>query len=131
MAAALLGDAVARVHEHDGEVGRGGAGDHVTCVLHVPGRVGDDELPAWRGEVAVSNVDGDPLFAFGAQTVGEVGEVDGAAPGDVGGAFERLELVFHEVLRVVEQAADEGGLAVVHRAAGVEPQNLNWMAGVS
>ena len=91
----------------------------------MPGSVGDNELAAWRREVAVSDVDGDALLALVAQTIGEVGEVDRAAAGDVGGAFERLELVFHEVFRVVEQAADERGLAVVHRAAGVEPQNFD------
>src|SRR5205823_11125843 len=107
--AALLDDAIARVHEHDGEVGRGGAGDHVARVLHVTGRVGDDELAARRGEVAIGDVDGDALLTLGAQAVGEVGQVDGAAAGDVGGAFERLELIFHQVFRVVKEPADERG----------------------
>ena len=50
VAARLLDDALPRVHEHDGEVRGRSAGDHVARVLHVAGRVGDDELAfaAWR-----------------------------------------------------------------------------------
>ena len=84
-------------------------------------------LPARRGEIAVGDVNRDALLAFGAQAVGEVGEIDLAAAGDVGGAFERLELVFHQRLRIVEQPADERGLAVVHRAAGVEAEDFDGM----
>src|SRR5205807_9135366 len=90
-----------------------------------------DELAARCGEVAVGNVDGDALLTLGAETVGEIGEVDRASAGDVGGAFERLELVLHQVLRVVEQPADQRGLAVVHRAASVESQDFDGMVRVS
>jgi hypothetical protein len=62
-----------------------GAGDHVARVLHVAGRVGDDELALGRGEIAIGHVNRDALFALGAQAVGEVGQVDLAAAGDVGG----------------------------------------------
>ena len=125
VAAALLDDALARVHQHDGEVGGGGAGDHVARVLDVARRVGDDEPAARRGEVAVGDVNGDALLALGAQAVGEIGEVDLPAAGDVGGALQRFDLVFHQRPRVVEQPADESGLAVVHRAAGVEAENVD------
>ena len=128
--AALFDDAIARVHKHDGEVRGRSARDHVAGVLHVAGRVGDDELAARRGEVAIGDVDGNALLALGAQAVGEVGQVDSAGAGDVGGAFERLELVLHEVFRVVKKAADEGGFAIVHGAAGVEPQDFDRVMGV-
>jgi hypothetical protein len=98
VAAALLDDSGARIDEDDREVGRGGPGHHVAGVLDVPRGVGHDEAAAGRGEVAVGDVDGDALLAFGAQPVGEVGEVDLAAAGDGGGAFERLELVLHDRL---------------------------------
>ena len=102
-----------------------GAGDHVARVLHVAGRVGDDELAARRGEVAIGDVDRDALLAFGAQAVGEIGQIDLAAAGDVGGAFERLELILHQRFGIVEQPADERGLAVVHGAAGVEAEDVD------
>jgi hypothetical protein len=100
-----------------------GAGDHVARVLHVARRVGDDELALGRGEIAVGDVNRDALLAFGAQAVGEVGEIDLAAAGDVGGAFQRLDLVFHQRLGIVKQPADERGLAVVNAAAGVEAED--------
>ena len=129
VAAALLDDPGARVHQHDGEVRGGGAGDHVARVLDVPGGVGDDEFAARCGEVAVGDVDGDALLALGAQAIGEVGEIDLPAAGDVGGALERLELVLHQRLGVVEQAPDEGGLAVVHTAAGVKAEDVDGGSG--
>ena len=66
-----------------------------------------------RREIAIGDVDRDALLALGAQAVGEIGEIDLAAAGDVGGAFERLDLVLHQRLGIVEQPADERGLAVV------------------
>ena len=125
VAAGLFDDAFAGVDEDDGEVGGGGAGDHVAGVLDVAGGVGDDEFAAGGGEVAVGDVDGDALFAFGAEAVGEEGEVDvvGAALG--GGALEGFELVFEDVFGVVEEAADEGALAVVHAAGGGEAEEVH------
>src|SRR5439155_14941800 len=107
MASGLFDDAGAGIDEHDGQVGGGSAGDHVGRVLHVARGVGDDELAFGGGEITVGNVDGDALFAFGAEAVGEVGQVDLAAAGDIGAAFERLDLVFHQRLRIVQQTADE------------------------
>ena len=91
------------------------------------GRVGDDEFAARRGEIAVGDVDGDALLAFGAQAVGEIGEVDLAAAGDVRATLQRLKLVFHQRLGIVEEPADERGLAVVNAAAGVEAENIDGM----
>ena len=66
VAVCLFEDAVACVDEDDGEVGGAGSGDHVAGVLDVAGCVGDDEFAVGCGEVAVGDVDGDALFAFGA-----------------------------------------------------------------
>ena len=75
VAARLLEHALARVDQDEREVGGRRAGDHVARVLHVAGRVGDDELAPRRGEVAVGDVDRDALLALGAQAVGEQREV--------------------------------------------------------
>ena len=91
------------------------------------GRVGDDEAALCGGEVAVGDVDRDALLTLGAQTIGEVGEIDLAAAGDVGGALQRLELVLHQAFGIKKQPADEGRFAVVNRAAGVEPQDFDRM----
>ena len=65
VAACLRNDARAGVDQNDGQIGRRAAGDHVARVLFVSRGVGDDELAAIGGEVAVGDVDGDSLFAFG------------------------------------------------------------------
>ena len=89
-----------------------------------PGRVGDDELAALGGEVAVGDVDRDALLALGLQPVEQQREVEVAALGaDLGRVgLERGEVVFEHEVRLVEQAADEGALAVVDRPARDEPQ---------
>ena len=91
------------------------------------GGVGDDELSSRRGEIPVGHIDRDPLLALGAEPVCQVGEVDLASSGEVRRAFERLDLVVHQGLGIVKQPADERGLAVVHRPAGVEPEEIDRM----
>ena len=119
VAARLLDHAVARVDEHDGQVGGRGAGDHVARVLHVAGRVGQDERAPRGGEVAVGDVDGDALLALGAQAVGQAREVELAvAPAQV------VELVGEDRLGVVQQAPDERRLAVVDAAGRREAQQV-------
>ncbi len=93
VAAGLFDDAVAGVDQDDGEFGGGGAGDHVAGVLHVAGGVGEDEAAAGGGEVAVGDVDGDALLAFGAEAVGQQGEVGGVLAAVAGGVFDGFQLV--------------------------------------
>ena len=71
MPASLLEHAVAGVDEHDGDVGCRCTGDHVARVLRVARCVGDDEAAVRCGEVAMSDVDGDALLAFGPETIGQ------------------------------------------------------------
>src|SRR6185369_6272661 len=77
-------------------------------------RVADDELAAGRGEIAVSHVDGDALFAFGRQAVGEQRQVGFAR------ALHASQLVLQHRLAVHQQPADQGALAVVDRATSDE-----------
>ena len=108
MPARLLEHAVAGVDQHHRDVRGRRAGDHVARVADVPGGVGDDERPPRGGEEAVGDVDRDALLALGAQPVGQPREVH----------LRVLELVGHQRLGVVEQAADQRRLAVVHRSGG-------------
>ena len=122
VAPGLLQDALAGVHQqHDG-VGGGRAGDGVAGVLHVPGAVGQDEGPVGRGEVAVGHVDGDALLALGAQAVGQQGQVGVGEAAVARDPLDGVELVGEHRLGVVQQPADQGGLAVVHRAGGGEAE---------
>ena len=122
MATALLDDSLARIDQDDREVGRRGTGHHVPGVLNVARGVGDDELPVRGRKVAVGHVDGDPLLPLRSEPVGKVGEIDLSSAGDVGGALKRLDLILHEGLGVVEEAADQGRLAVIDGPAGIEAE---------
>jgi len=107
-------DAIARVDQNNGQVRGGGAGGHIARVLLVTRRVRDDEFPSWSAEVAIGNVDGDALFTLGAQTVGQQGEVHRSAGAIDAALFHRRELIFVNAFCVVQQPADQGGLAVIH-----------------
>ena len=124
VATGLLEHALASVDQHDHRVGRRGAGDHVARVLHVAGAVGEDEAAVAGREVPVGHVDRDALLALGAQTVGQQCEVECAVrEATLGrGAGDLLELVGEDRLRVVQQAPDEGRLAVVDGARGREAE---------
>ena len=99
-----------------GDVGGRGARDHVARVLDVPRRVGELEAAPRRDEGAVGDVDRDPLLALGAEAVGEQREVDVAVAAALARLLDVLELVGEDLLRVVEQPADQRRLAVVDRA---------------
>ena len=115
---------LAGVDEDHGDVGGRRAGDHVARVLLVAGGVGDDELAVLGGEEPVGDVDGDALLALGRQAVEQQREVEVAAlRADLGRVgLERGEVVLEHEMGLVEQAPDEGALAVVDAAARDEPQ---------
>ena len=82
------------------------------------GRVGDDEAALRSGEVAMRNIDSDALLALGTQAIGEQREVGLAIAIAAAGLHHGSKLVFEDRLRVVQQATNEGALAVVNRASG-------------
>ena len=92
-----------------------------------PGRVGELEAAARRDERAVGDVDRDPLLALGAQAVGEQREVDVRRRRGAPSLLDVLHLVDEDLLRVVEQPADQRRLAVVDRAARDEAEELGLL----
>ena len=124
VAPALLDEAVPRIDEDDREVRGRGPGHHVARVLDVAGRVRDDELAARGREVAIRDVDRDPLLALGAQAIGQQREVDALVAAPPRHVLDVLELVLERGLGVVEQPADQGRLAIIDGAGGGEPQQL-------
>ncbi len=117
MPARLLDHPLAGVDQDQREVGGRGAGDHVAGVALVAGRVGDDELAVGGLEVAVRDVDRDPLLALGPQPVGQQRQVEPAlAVAALGRGAQGLELVGEDLLGVVQQPSDQRALAVVDRA---------------
>ena len=94
--------------------------------------VGDNELALVGGEEPVGDIDGDALLALGGEAVHQQREVDLAAlRADLPGVrLQGRQLVLEDHLGVVEQAADQRRLAVVHRAAGEKPQQRLVLMGV-
>ena len=124
VALGLRDDALARVDKHDREVRGGSARDHVARVLLVAGGVGDDEAALRGREVAVCDVDRDPLLSLGAQAVGEQRQVQEVVAHPLAGLLDVLELVGEHLLGVVQQPADERALAVVDGAGGGEAKQV-------
>lgn len=121
MAARLRQDALRRVDEDDGEVGKRGAAGHVARVLLVARRVGTDEAAVVRREVAVGDIDRDALLALREQPVQQQRVVDGAAAAaDLGVEQQGLFLVRIDEFGIVQEMTNQGGLAVVDAAASDE-----------
>lgn len=125
----LLDHPFSGVDENDGQIGGRGAGDHVAGVLQVAGGVRDDELTLGRGEITVSDIDGDPLLALGLETIGEEGEVDVFIALLAGRFLDGFELIFEDRLGVIEKATDESGLAVIDGAGGGESEEVHFFLG--
>ena len=117
---------LARIDQEHGEVSGRCAGDHVARILFVSRRVGDDKLALGTRKEAVGDVDRDALLALGRQPVDQQREVDPFALRTMAlaVAFERGQLIVEDLLRFVEQPADQGRLAVIDAAAGDEAQEL-------
>src|SRR3546814_12627163 len=77
-------------------------------------------------EKAISDVDGDPLLAFGGEAVDEQREVDflPLRSDALAVGFERGELILEDHFAVVKQPPDQRRLAVVDRSAGDEAQQI-------
>jgi len=94
----------------------------------VAGRVGDDELAARRGEIAIGDGERDALLALGFQPVGQQRQIDGSADRAlVPGARKLIELVGEDALAGEQQAADQRALAGIDGAGGNEAQQSAFL----
>jgi hypothetical protein len=112
MAARLLLHALGRVDDDQRGVGTSRPRHHVLDELLVARRIDDDVLALCGAKPDLGRVDRDVLVALGLQRVHQVGEFEGhAAP--LRDRDELLVFAFRERSGIVEEPADEGGLAVV------------------
>ena len=114
------------VNHQQRRLGLRGAGDHVLDELLVPRRVNDHVAPLLRMEPDLRGINADILVALGLERVHQVRpfEGDAAALGDL---LELLQLAFGQRAGVVQEAAHQGGLAVVHVA---EDDDLELLGGL-
>ena len=124
MAVSLCEQAFRRVHENNRQVRRRRSGGHVARVLFVARRVGDDELATRRAEVAIRHVNGNSLLAFRAQAVGQQRKVERATRAINLALLNRGHVILVNRLRVMQQAPDERGLAVVHATRSGKAQQV-------
>jgi len=124
VAPGLHQQSLARINQQHGEVGHRGASDHVSCILFVAGRIGENEAPRRGFEIAIGDIDSDALFAFGGKPIDQQRVVDPAGDGAIAGAVagECHLNVIGNAAAFIEQPADQGGFSVIDRPAGQHAQ---------
>ena len=113
MAPRLVLDAFVRVHHQDHGVGASRAAHHVLQELLVPRRVDQQVFARRAAEADLRGVDGDALVALGLHRVDHERPLEGHAA-LLGHRLHRLDLALGQRAGLVQQAAHQGRLAVVH-----------------
>src|SRR5260370_4139734 len=96
------------VNQNNRQIRRGRARRHISRVLFVSWSIGNDEFAPRRREIAVSHVDGDALFAFGTQAIGEQRKIDWSSRAVDAALLHRSKLIFVHGLGIVQETPDEG-----------------------
>src|SRR5260370_35311746 len=94
-------------------------------VLFVSWSIGNDEFAPRRREIAVSHVDGDALFAFGTQAIGEQRKIDWSSRAVDTALLHRSKLIFAHGLGIVQETPDEGCIASAATSGGSEARHLS------
>ena len=111
----LVAHAFQRVDDQHRAVGLRGAGDHVAQEFGVAGRVDQHDVARAGAEADLRGVDGDALVALGLQRVEQERPFERHAAPRADG-LEHLELALGQAAGLVQQAADQGRLAVIDMA---------------
>ncbi len=116
VAAGLLDNTLARVHQDQRDVGSRCPGHHIPRVLYVPGCVGDDKLPSRCRKIPVGDIYGNALLALGLQPIRQKGQVDLFLTLAITHRLHVAELVFKNRFAVIQKATDECALTIIHRS---------------
>ena len=76
MTACLFQHTLTCIDQNDDRIGMAGAGDHISRVLNMTGRIGDNELPDRCGKISIGDIDRDALFPLSTKPVGQERQVD-------------------------------------------------------
>ena len=128
VAARLLADAFRRIDDKQRSVGAGRATDHVRDEFLVARGIDDQIVALPALEADLGYIDRYSLVALRLQGVKQIGPLDALAalPGNL---FERLYFLGRDRIGVVQQAADQGGFAMVDVADDDDPQDLTLAGG--
>jgi hypothetical protein len=124
MSAGLFHHPISRIDQDEGDIGGRGSGDHVSGILDMTGRIGNDEFPLGCGKVAIGYVYGDTLFTFRLQPIREEGQIDVFLSASGAGFFDLFVLILKNGFTVIEQSADKGGFTVIDRAGSGEAEEF-------
>ena len=120
MAFGLFDHAFAGIDQNDREVCGRSTRHHIAGVLNVAGGIGDDELAFWRGEIAIGDIDGDALFAFGLEAIGKQCQVHIFIAAFARRFLDGFELVLEDRFGIIKKASDESRFAVIDGTGGGE-----------
>ncbi len=118
--ARLLAHALGCVNHQDGGIGLRSTGNHVAQELGVARRVDQHEVPRISAEADLTSVDGDALITLGLQGVKQERPLERHAATGTDG-FQMIELAIGQAAGLVQQASDQGRLAVIDRAEDHDP----------
>ena len=115
VAAGLVAHALRRVHHEHGGIGLRRASDHVAEKLGMSRRVDQNDITRRGAQPNLAGVDGDALIALGLQGIEQERPFEWHAAAGAHG-LECVELAVRKTVRFVQQAADQGRLAVIDMA---------------
>jgi hypothetical protein len=99
--------------------------DAPVTILRMAGCVGDDELAFWRREVFISHINGNALLPFGTKAVGQQCQIDRPVFLIPALFLQGLKLIGQDIFAVIQQAANERTLSVIHTARGNKSQEVH------
>ena len=113
------------INQNDAQVGSTSTRYHVAGILNMSRSIGDDKLAFRCGEIAVSHIDGDALFALSTETIREQSQVHFLITAALASSLHRLQLVFENRLAVIKQSSYQSTLSIVHAARSREAEQLH------
>ena len=123
--AGLLDHAGSGIDQDNRKVRGRGTGHHIPGVLNVSRSIGNDKFPLGSGEVAIGNINRDPLLPLGPETVREQSQVDVFVSPFFRRRFNGLDLIFESILGIVEKPTDQGRFSVIDAAGRGETEQVH------
>src|SRR5690625_2528846 len=125
MSESLFDNSFSGIDQDNRQIGSRSSGHHVSCVLDMSGRIGNDKFPLRSRKIPISNIDSDSLFAFCTKSVGQQSEIDIFISALTARLLHRLELIFKDRLRIIKKPTDQSAFAIIHTSGCTEPEQIH------